>query len=140
MISTETVQQNPRCGTLPFPTILIYLVEDRSEMFGVSWEYTLFRLYYRVLLPTIVTFKQGEFLCSAVSSPWDCSKRFTLHPLANLFIPRPFQLLWEASSHTAITARILLFHISTTTFCIARNCGNVGLSNLPKVRRYCNEI
>ena len=69
MISTETVQQNPRCGTLPFSTILIYLVEDRSEMLGVSWEDTLFRLYNRVLLPTTVTCKKGKFLCNAVSGP-----------------------------------------------------------------------
>ena len=128
-------RNNPRCGTLPFSTILIYLVEDCSEMFGATWEYTLFRLNNRVPLPTTVTYKKDKFLCNAVSSPQDCSKRFTLHPLANLFIPRPFQLLWEAFSHAAITARRLLFHISTTTYCIAKNCGNVGLSNLPKVRK-----
>ena len=29
-------------------------------------------------------------LYSAVSSPLDHSKRFTLHPLADLFIPTPF--------------------------------------------------
>ena len=68
----------------------IFLVEGRCEMFGVSWEDTLFRLYNRVLLPTIVTYKQGKFLFRAVSSPYDYSKRFTLHPLADLFIPRPF--------------------------------------------------
>ena len=62
-------RNNPRFGTLPFSTILIYVVEDRSEMFGVSWEYTVFRLYNRVLLPTTVTCKKGKFLYSAVSSP-----------------------------------------------------------------------
>ena len=49
---------------------------------------------------------------------FNCSKRFTFHPLADLFIPRPSQLLWEAFSHAAI-ARRLFVHISTTV-CIAR--------------------
>ena len=40
-------------------------------------------------------------------------------PLADLFIPRPFQLIWEALSHAAVTARRLFVHISTTV-CIAR--------------------
>ena len=35
------------------------------------------------------------FLYSAVSSPRDCSKHFTLHPLADLFIPKPSRLLHE---------------------------------------------
>ena len=35
-------------------------------------------------------------LHNAVSSPWDCSKHFTLHLLTDLFIPAPFRLLWEA--------------------------------------------
>ena len=30
------------------------------------------------------TLGKGTFLYIAVSSPWDCSKRFTLHPLADL--------------------------------------------------------
>ena len=34
--------------------------------------------------------KKGTFLYSAVSSLWDCSKHFTLHPLADLFIPTLF--------------------------------------------------
>ena len=38
-------------------------------------------------------------LYSAVSSPWDCSKCITFHPLADLFIPTPFRLLWEAFSN-----------------------------------------
>ena len=37
----------------------------------------------------------------------------TLHPLADLFIPTPSQLLWEASSHAVITARRLFVQIST---------------------------
>ena len=46
---------------------------------------------------------KGLFLYSVVSSPRDCSKRFTLHPLADLFISTPSRLLWEAFSHAAIT-------------------------------------
>ncbi len=37
-----------------------------------------------------------RFPYSTVPSPLDCSKRFTLHPLADLFIPTPTRLLWEA--------------------------------------------
>ena len=33
------------------------------------------------------------FLYSAVSSPLACSKRFTLHSLADLFIPIPTRLI-----------------------------------------------
>ena len=51
-------------------------------------------------------------LYSAVSSLWDCSKHFTLHPLADLFIPTPICLLWEAFSHAAITVQRLIVHIS----------------------------
>ena len=35
------------------------------------------------------------FIYSAVSSPLDCRKRFTLHPLADLSIPTATRLLWE---------------------------------------------
>ena len=38
------------------------------------------------------------------------------HPLAELFIPSPARLLWEALSHYAITARRLFTHISTTVY------------------------
>ena len=37
-----------------------------------------------------------------VSIPWDWSKCFTLHALADLFIPSPTRLLWEAFSLDAI--------------------------------------
>ena len=47
------------------------------------------------------------FLCSAVSNPRDCSKRFTFHPLADLFIPNPPHLFWCTK---------LLFQISTYAF------------------------
>ena len=43
------------------------------------------------------------FIYSAVYSSSDRSKRFTLHPLAGLFIPAPTRLLWEAFSYAAIT-------------------------------------
>ena len=45
------------------------------------------------------------FLYSAVSSPLARSKRFTLHPPADLFIPAPTRLLWEAFSHAAYCAK-----------------------------------
>ena len=42
---------------------------------------------------------KGLFLYDAVSSPLDCSKRFTLPPpLADLFIPTPTLVLWESFS------------------------------------------
>ena len=47
-----------------------------------------------------------------MSSLWDCSKRFTLHPLADMYIPTPFRLIWGAFSQTAITARRLVVPIS----------------------------
>ena len=49
-----------------------------------------------------------------VSSLWDCSEHFTYHPLADLFIPTPFQFLREAFSHAAITVFRLFIHISTS--------------------------
>ena len=49
----------------------------------------------------------------------DARKRFTLHPLLDLFNPTPSRLVWEAFSHAAITARRLFVHISTTV------CSNV---------------
>ena len=38
----------------------------------------------------------GMFLYSAVSSPFDRSKRFTLHALSELFITTPNRLMLEA--------------------------------------------
>ena len=46
-----------------------------------------------------------------VPSPLDGSKRFNLHLLADLFIPIPHGLLWEAFSHAASTTRRRLDHI-----------------------------
>ena len=43
---------------------------------------------------------------STVFYPQDCSMFFTLYSLADLFNRTPSQLVWEASSHTAINAHI----------------------------------
>ena len=55
---------------------------------------------------------KGMFSYSEVSSPSDRSKgkHFTLHPLAELFIPTSTRVLWEAFSHAAITAQGLCIH------------------------------
>ena len=55
----------------------------------------------------------------------------TQHPLADLFIPTPFVLLWEAFSNAAITVQRFFVHISTLvcTWVLIYswvNCGNVG--------------
>ena len=42
---------------------------------------------------------------------WTIQSGLHFTPLADLFIPTPTQLLWEAFSHTAITARRLFIHI-----------------------------
>ena len=47
-----------------------------------------------ILITTTSTI--NTFLYGAVSPPWDCSKHFTLHPLADLFIPTTSQLRWES--------------------------------------------
>ena len=44
----------------------------------------------------IIIKAKGMFLYSVVSSQLDRLKCFTLHPLADLFIQAPNQLLWEA--------------------------------------------
>ena len=44
--------------------------------------------------------RKGQFLYSAVSSPQDGSKRFTLYSLTDLFTQTIFRLFREASSHT----------------------------------------
>ena len=58
------------------------------------------------------------FLYSAVSRPLDRSKHFTLHSLADLFIPTPTRLLREAFSHAPITCKdhSLTFPFSTTVY------------------------
>ena len=44
----------------------------------------------------------------------DAWKRFTLHPLADLFTPTPSRLACDTFSYAAITALRLFVHISTT--------------------------
>ena len=66
--------------------------------------------------------KRGMFLYSTVSS------RPTLNPLADLFIPAPIRLLWEAFSHAAITARRLFTHISTTVQVLIYTAESTGAS------------
>ena len=49
------------------------------------------------VLVTVCRLKQKRYvLYSAVSSELDRSKRFTVHPLADLFIPTTTRLHWEA--------------------------------------------
>ena len=53
---------------------------------------------------------KGKFLYWATSYHWDCSKRFTLYSLADLFNRPPSQFLWKVSSHATIKARMLFVH------------------------------
>ena len=53
---------------------------------------------------------RAEVLYSAVYSHKECSKRFTLFSLANLFNQTPFRLLWEVPSHVVINTRRLFVH------------------------------
>ena len=57
-----------------------------------------------------------RILHSAVSSPLDHSNSFTLHLLADLFIPTPTRLLCEAFYTGSNYARRLLTHISTAVY------------------------
>ena len=54
------------------------------------------RLAYYMRCYLIVISRKCMFLYSAVSSPLDHSKRFTLHSLTAMFIPTPTRLLSEA--------------------------------------------
>ena len=63
--------------------------------------------------------KKGMFV---VSSPLYCSKCFTLHPLAYLFIPTPSRPLGKAFSHVAVTARRPFVHIFTTAVGTIQTC------------------
>jgi len=51
-----------------------------------------------------------EFLHSTVSNLHDCSKRFTFYFLADLFNRTPSELLWVASSDTAINSYTTILH------------------------------
>ena len=50
---------------------------------------------------------KGMSLYSTISNPLDRSKRFTLHPPVNAVHSDANSILWEAFSHTAITAQRL---------------------------------
>ena len=54
-------------------------------------------------IPHLKTVQKVWFYIAHVSSPLDRTKDFTLHPLADLFIPTPTRLLREEFSHAAIT-------------------------------------
>ena len=90
------------------------------KMSSLSWENYVHRKCFIELSITRHikhTYLQGKtdkdtFLYSAVSSHWDCSKRFTLHSLADAIA-----LLWEGFSHAEIIARRPFVHISTTVCC-----------------------
>ena len=73
-------------------------------------------LEWQKVFSIITNEDKGTFLHSAVSSNWDCSKHFTLHPLADLFFRTPTRLLWEPFSYAAITAQRLFVHISTSVY------------------------
>ena len=57
------------------------------------------------------------FLYSAVSSTLDRSNHFTLHPMADLFMPAPTRLLWEALSHASIRANTIHSHFHRSLYC-----------------------
>ena len=78
--------------------------------------------------------RKGLFLYSAVSSPWDCSKRFTIHPLADLFIPRPSH---SALSHTTITAQELPIHMSVARYSFTQlsELWQCGVNETAKVKK-----
>ena len=63
----------------------------QCPLIGSTRKYKLFQIVAVTHCPTC---KKGTFLYSAVSSPCDRSKRFTLHPPADMFIPRLSQLLF----------------------------------------------
>ena len=63
------------------------------------------------LMFVVLKGKQATLLNSAVSSPLDLSRRFTLHHLADLHTPITTPINWEVFSLVVITARTLLVHL-----------------------------
>ena len=49
-------------------------------------------------------------LYSAGSYSWDCSKRFSLYSLADIFNRIPSRLFWETYSHAAINVLRIFVH------------------------------
>ena len=86
---------------------------DQSE--SMKTDYLSIQSFYYAVLKVK---KVKLFLYSAVSSPWDCSKPFTLHPLADRFIPTPTQHLWEASIQPCSNycTKTIRSHICTTVY------------------------
>ena len=77
---------------------------------------------------------KSKFLHIPVSNPQDCSKHFTLYPLADLSNDSnqtPKQLHWEASSLSAINAQRLPMHKYPPLF-IAR----YSFIHLSKLKQY----
>ena len=64
---------------------------------------------------------------------------FTLHPLADLFIATPFRLLWEASSHAAITARRIFVQISTYV-CNVQSSNLFSFAVAPTLGFQCSDV
>ena len=69
-----------------------------------------FKAAFAAALCRIVAVNKGKFLYSAVSSPQDWSRHFTLCSLADLFNWTPTQLLWEAFSQAAVNVQRLFVH------------------------------
>ena len=87
-------------GSAPMFCLAIYLADKNTVATWVS----------ALVLFCIMSHSKGNHTCmflNSVPSPWDCSRRFTLHPLADLFIPAPTRLLLEAFSHAVYCAKTI---------------------------------
>ena len=61
------------------------------------------------------------------TNPPDHSKRFTLHPLADLFIPRSTWFLWKEFNHTAFTAHKNIFRALSGTYLYTAQLSEMAL-------------
>ena len=52
----------------------------------------------KIIISNMPNSKKGKFLYNAVSSPWDCSKRFTLHPWQTCSFQHHFDLSGKHSA------------------------------------------
>ena len=89
-----------KAAVFPLPVLAIPIMSRPLRVTGIPW----------------MEKSKCMFLYSMVPSPWDSSKRFTLHPLAHLFIQTTTQPLWEAFSHATITVQRLFVHIHPPLF------------------------
>ena len=64
----------------------------------------------------------------ALSSLSDRCNPFTFHPLVDLFIPTPTQLLWEAFSHAAIIAQIFAYLTTVNSQVLIYTAESTGAS------------